>query len=223
MRNSWPHCGRRTGVGRAFVSIEVPGDWETLRSIDCPADTRCRDNLALIAANGYVSLMGYEYHGPYSPGSVTGNDSNLYSDPDEPLLPKFYHGSDDQAVGYLTFRSVPTGKILLGFPAYFVSYGGVEALPGSNGLYQPFDRAHTATYDVGTQGKEPIGLHATAAGNTVRVRPAAAADRRQARCPLRLQRRSEAVDQLRRRGFGCRQGRLCHDPASGRLDDVGDR
>ena len=138
--------------GRAFISIEVPGDWETLRSIDCPADTRCRDNLALIAANGYVSLMGYEYHGPYSPGTVTGNDSNLYSDPDEPLLPKFYHGSDDQAVRYLTFRSVPPGKILLGFPAYFVSYGGVEALPGSNGLYQPFDRSHTATYDMGTQG-----------------------------------------------------------------------
>lgn len=138
--------------GRAFISIEVPGDWETLRSIDCPADTRCRGNLALIAANGYVSLMGYEYHGPYSPGTITGNNSNLYSDPDEPLLPKFYHGSDDQAVRYLTFRSVPADRILLGFPAYFVSYGGVAAPPGSNGLYQPFERSHTAAYDVGTQG-----------------------------------------------------------------------
>ena len=96
--------------------------------------------------------MGYEYHGPYSPGTVTGNDSNLYSDPDEPLLPRFYHGSDNQAVGYLTFRSVPAGKILLGFPAYFVSYGAVAALPGSNGLYQAFDRAHTAAYDVGSKG-----------------------------------------------------------------------
>lgn len=138
--------------GQAFISIEVPGDWETLRSIDCPADMRCRDNLALIAANAYVSLMGYEYHGPYSPGTITGNDSNLYSDPDEPLLPRFYHGSDNQAVEYLTFRSVPAGKILLGFPAYFVSYGAVEALPGSNGLYQTFDRSHTAAYDVGSKG-----------------------------------------------------------------------
>ncbi|HEY6455876.1 MAG TPA: glycoside hydrolase family 18 protein [Steroidobacteraceae bacterium] len=144
---------RRALGGQAFISIEVPGDWETLRSIDCPAATRCRDNLALIAANGYVSLMGYEYHGPYSPATVTGNDSNLYSDPDEPLLPRFYHGSDDQAVRYLTFRSVPSGKILLGFPAYFVSYGAVEALPGSHGLYQPFDRSRTAAYDVGSKGE----------------------------------------------------------------------
>jgi chitinase len=138
--------------GQAFISIEVPGDWETLRSIDCPADMRCRNNLALIAANGYVSLMGYEYHGPYSPGTVTGNDSNLYSDPDEPLLPRFYHASDNQAVGYLTFRSVPTDRILLGFPAYFVSYGGVEAPPGSHGLYQAFERSQTAAYDLGSQG-----------------------------------------------------------------------
>ncbi|HTB69168.1 MAG TPA: glycoside hydrolase family 18 protein [Steroidobacteraceae bacterium] len=137
---------------RAFISVEVPGDWETLRSLDCPADMRCRDNLALIATSAYVSLMGYEYHGPYYPGTITGNDSNLYSDPDEPLLPRFYHGSDNQAVGYLTFRSVPAGKILLGFPAYFVSYGAVAALPGSNGLYQGFDRSHTPVYDVGAKG-----------------------------------------------------------------------
>ncbi|MGH8218027.1 MAG: glycoside hydrolase family 18 protein [Steroidobacteraceae bacterium] len=138
--------------GRAFISIEVPGDWETLRSIDCPLDTHCRGNLGLIAANAYVSLMGYDYHGPDYPGKVTGNDSNLYSDPDEPLLPGFYHGSDNQAIEYLTFRGVPSGRILLGFPAYFVSYGGVEALPGSDGLYEPFDRSHTPTYDLGLRG-----------------------------------------------------------------------
>lgn len=137
---------------RAFVSIEVPGDRETLRSIDCPADTRCRDNLALIAGNAYVSLMGYGYHGPRYPGTITGNDSNLYSDPDEPLSPRFYHASDNEAVDYLTFRSVPADRILLGFPAYFVSYGGVEALQGSGGLYQAFDRSRTVAYDLGFKG-----------------------------------------------------------------------
>jgi chitinase len=135
--------------GQAFISIEVPGDWETLRSIDCPSDSRCKDNLALVATDAYISLMGYGYHGPLYPGTVTGSDSNLYSDPHEPLLAGFYHVSDNQAIEYLTFMGVPADRILLGFPAYFVCYGGVVALPGSHGLYQPFDRVLTKTYDLG--------------------------------------------------------------------------
>jgi chitinase len=135
----------------AFISIEVPGDRETLRSIDCPADTRCRNNLALIAADSYVSLMGYSYHGPDYPGTVTANDSNLYADPDEPLLPRLYHVSDHEAVEYLTYRGVPAEKVLLGVPAYFVSYGGVDAPAGSNGLYQPFDRSQSVAYDLGSK------------------------------------------------------------------------
>lgn len=140
----------RQALGKqAFISIEVPGDWETLRSIDCPSDSRCRDNLARIAADAYISLMGYGYHAPSYPGTVTGNDSNLYGDPHEPLLPGFYHISDNQAVEYLTFMGVPADRILLGFPAFFESYGGVVAPPGSHGLYQPFDRSRTKPYDLG--------------------------------------------------------------------------
>lgn len=139
----------------AFISIEVPGDWETLRSIDCPSNPHCGHNLAVIAADAYISLMGYDYHNPFYPGTVTGNASNLYSDPHEPLLAGFYHSSDSQAVEYLTFMGVPADRILLGFPAYFVSYGGVAALPGSHGLYQPFDRSRTETYDLG--GLKGIG------------------------------------------------------------------
>ncbi len=135
----------------AFLSVEVPGDRETLRSIDCPADTRCGNYLALIAADAYVSLMGYSYHGPDYPGTVTANDSNLYADPDEPLLPRLYHVSDHEAVEYLTYRGVPTEKLLLGVPAYFISYGGVSAPSGSDGLYQPFDRSQTVAYDLGSK------------------------------------------------------------------------
>jgi chitinase len=136
----------------AFISIEVPGDRETLRSIDCPADTRCRNYLALIAADAYVSLMGYSYHAADYPGTLTAHDSNLYSDPDEPLLPRFYHVSDNEAVEYLTYRGVPTEKLLLGVPAYFSAYGGVVAPAGSDGLYQPFDRSQTIAYDLGSKG-----------------------------------------------------------------------
>ena len=143
---------RRALGKQAFISIEVPGDWETLRSIDCPTNKSCTNNLGIIADKAYVSLMGYDFHGPYYPGTVTGNDSNLYTDPDEPLLPNFYHISDNQAIGYLTSNNVPANKIILGFPAYFRAYGGVEASPGSYGLHQPFDKSKTSAYDLGTKG-----------------------------------------------------------------------
>jgi len=143
---------RRALGNQAFISIEVPGDWETLRSIDCPTNNSCNNNLGIIADKAYVSLMGYDFHGPYYPGTVTGNSSNLYTDPDEPLLPDFYHISDNQAIEYLTFNNVPANKIILGFPAYFRDYGGVKASPGSYGLYHPFDKSETPTYDLGTKG-----------------------------------------------------------------------
>ncbi len=135
----------------AFISIEVPGDRETLRSIDCPADTHCRNFLALIAGDAYVSLMGYDYHSPNYPGSVTANHANLYADPDEPLLARLYHVSDNDAVEYLTYRGVPPEKLLLGVPAYFTAYGGVKAPAGSDGLYQPFDPSQTIAFDLGSK------------------------------------------------------------------------
>lgn len=108
---------RRVLGRQAFISIEVPGDWETLRSIDCPSDSRCRDNFARIAADAYISVMGYGYHSPLYPGPVTGNDSNLYGDSHEPLLAGFDHVSDNQAIEYLRFIGVPADRVLLGFPA----------------------------------------------------------------------------------------------------------
>jgi GH18 family chitinase len=141
--------GLRKELGdQAFISIELPGDWETLRSFDCPAGSRCRYSLGAASQDAYVSLMGYDFHGPeYAP--VTGHHANLYSDPDEPLLAGFYHLSDQQAIEYLTFRQVPVRKILLGFPAYFVAYGGVDAAAGTDGQYQPFDKSRSVAYDLG--------------------------------------------------------------------------
>jgi GH18 family chitinase len=133
---------------QAYISIEVPGDWETLRSMDCTSNSTCRNNLERMADNAYVSLMGYDFHGPYYPGGVTGNNSNLYSSPEEPLIPSFYHLSDNQAVEYLAFVGVPVDKIFLGFPAYFVAYGGVETTNSNHGLYVRFLKRETPKYDL---------------------------------------------------------------------------
>ncbi|HTV80008.1 MAG TPA: glycoside hydrolase family 18 protein [Steroidobacteraceae bacterium] len=117
---------------RAFMSLELP----------------CQRNLATVAQSAYLSLMGYDFHGPeYSP--VTAHQANLYSDPEEPFLAGFYHLSDQQSLDYLTFRRVPAQMILLGFPAYFVAYGGVASPAGANGAFQPFDKSRTPVYDLG--------------------------------------------------------------------------
>jgi chitinase len=132
---------------KAFISVEVPGDWETLRSMNCPTNNACKNNLRTIALNAYVTLMGYDFHDPYYPGIVTGNDSNLYSIPNEPLLGGFYHSSDSQAVEYLTYQDVPANRIILGFPAYFVAYGGVDDPSGNHGLFRHFDPSLTPRFD----------------------------------------------------------------------------
>ena len=142
--------GLRHALGPlAFISIEVPGDWESIRSIDCPAGAPCLRNLTAIAAAAYVSVMGYDFHHPEYPGGVTANDSSLYPDADEPLLPRFYHASDSQSVQYLTSRGVPAEKVLLGFPAYFVFYSAVHGTVANGGLYQPYDHTVTQMFDLG--------------------------------------------------------------------------
>jgi hypothetical protein len=83
----------RSALGpAAFLSIELPTDWETLRSIECRGTRGCSDNLAALARVAYLSLMGYAVHVPSYPGpAITANDSNLFSDPSEPLLAGFDH------------------------------------------------------------------------------------------------------------------------------------
>lgn len=140
---------RRELGNRAFISVEMPGDYETLHSMDCSADNVCHDNLRMIARNAYVSLMGYEFHNPAYPPYITGNSSNLYTDPHAPSSPGFYRISDDQAVGNLIVSGVPARKIILGFPAYFHIYGDVHGHSDGFGLYQPSDPKQTPVLEFG--------------------------------------------------------------------------
>ncbi len=140
----------RSALGpTAFISVEVPADWETLRSIECGGTLSCHDNLAAISRQAYLSLMGYAWHSPLYPGPpLTANDSNLLSDPASPLAAGFYHVSDVQAVDFLTFRGVPARRILLGFPALLKAYGGVAQGGAAYGLYQAFNPGKTRRYDL---------------------------------------------------------------------------
>lgn len=133
----------RSALGpAAFLSIELPPDWETLRSIDCSRRNVCAHNLAALAHVAYLSLMGYAVHFPSYPGpALTANDSSLVSDPREPLRAGFDHVSDIQAIDYLTFQGVPPDRILLGFPAITTTYRGVTSPGAQFGLYRPFARS----------------------------------------------------------------------------------
>jgi len=152
----------RSALGpAAFLSIELPTDWETLRSIDCSRRNVCAHNLAALAHVAYLSLMGYANHFPTYPGpALTANDSNLFSDPHEPLRAGFDHVSDVQAIDYLTFMGVPPDRILLGFPAITTTYHGVTRPGAQFGLYEPFDPSPTALRNsVGAYSDVPSVLN----------------------------------------------------------------
>lgn len=144
----------------AFISIELPTDWETLRSIDCTGANVCVGNLDDLARVAYLALMAYAVHMPSYPGpAITANDSSLFSDPTEPLDPGFDHISDVQAIDYLTFLGVPANRLLLGFPAFTVTYAGVTHAGRRHGLYQPFVRSLTG-HGVGSYRNVPNLLKA---------------------------------------------------------------
>lgn len=136
----------RSQLGKSdYISIELPGDNETINSIG-------RKNLDKISKNAYISLMGYEFHSAFYQPYITGNNANLYSDAGEPNTNHFYHISDDQAVKHLTYLGVPSNKIILGFPAYFHAYGGVQSK--QHGLYQSFNPTMTPVFD----GRKSVGF-----------------------------------------------------------------
>lgn len=123
-----------------FISITAPSDFETLHSIG-------RSNWKKIIKNiNFVSLMAYDFHTAFYSPHYTGYNSNLYADPNEPELSGYYHSSVDQSIKYLTFLGIPTEKIMLGFPSYGLSYGGV--ISEHHGLFQSFDPKLTPIFDA---------------------------------------------------------------------------
>lgn len=91
--------------------------------------------------SSYVSDMCYDFHTPFFSPYFTGYNSNLYSDPNEPLLSGYPHVSCDQSIKQLTFLGVPAQKIILGYPSYAIMYGGVKNK--NHGLFQLFDPKKT--------------------------------------------------------------------------------
>ena len=147
---------RRALGPTAFLSIELPTDWETLQSIDCRGIGECDHAVTALARVAYLSLMGYAVHAPsYWGPAVTANDSNLFSDPNEPLLAGFDHVSDVQAIDYLTFLGVPPNRLLLGFPAFTERYAGVNHPGTRHGLFQPFRRSNRRNQAGGTYRDVP--------------------------------------------------------------------
>lgn len=101
-----------------------------------------RESWKIIAEkSSYVSDMCYDFHTPFFSPYITGYNSNLYSDPNEPMLSGYVHISCDQSIKQLTFLGVPAQKIILGYPSYAIIYGGVNNK--NHGLFQSFARGKT--------------------------------------------------------------------------------
>lgn len=122
-------------------------------TIDMEPDQQIKESYwGVISANvNYISDMCYDFHSSYYFPHVTGYNSNLYSDPNEPMIKSYYHISCDQSIHYLTFLGVPPQKIILGFPSYGLAYGGVSQK--NNGLFQSYDLTKTPTFDKNIKPK----------------------------------------------------------------------
>lgn len=127
----------------ALISMAVPADTGTLDSI-------AAKNWREIARNvNFISVMCYDFHMPSAKSQYTGYNSNLYPDPNEP--DNFYHINCDQSIKHLISLDVPADKIVLGYPSYAISYGGVAVT--NHGLFQSFDFEATPTFDEKGTGR----------------------------------------------------------------------
>ena len=122
-------------------------------TIDMEPDQQIKQSYwKIISSNvNYISDMCYNFHSPYFSPHITGYNSNLYSDVNEPMIKNYYHISCDQSIHYLTFLGVPPQKIILGFPSYGLAYGGVSE--NNNGLFQSYDPKKTPTFNTGIKPK----------------------------------------------------------------------
>lgn len=136
----------RAKLGKgAIISMTSDPDTETIRSIG-------RKNWAAITNDiNFLSVMRYDFHTSSYEPYYTGYNSNLFSDPNEPNIANYYHISCDQSIKYLTYLGIPAQKIVLGFPSYGLTYGGVAAK--NYGLFQPFNPKLTPTFDEKGAGR----------------------------------------------------------------------
>ena len=105
-----------------------------------------RENWRVIANNAdFISIMCYDLTSPFSQPAFTELASNLYLVPQAPQSSQNRHLSCDQSIHYLATLDVPTKKIVLGIPAYAISYGGVGF--ENNGLFQPSVPDKTPIFD----------------------------------------------------------------------------
>jgi chitinase len=122
-----------------LISVPTIIDQETLLSMG-------GDNWKKIAKNAdFISMMCFDLISPFNGRAYTGIASNLYLVPNASKQWTNAHVSCDQSIHYLITLGVPAAKILLGIPAYAISYGGVDA--NNNGLFQSSVPAQTPMLD----------------------------------------------------------------------------
>ncbi|MDP3558945.1 MAG: glycoside hydrolase family 18 protein [Legionellaceae bacterium] len=124
---------------KAIISITTIIDPETLRSVG-------KDNWRLIAKNtNFISMMCFDLTSSFYKPAYTELASNLYLIPHAPNTLHNANLSCDESINIMSTFKVPNEKMLLGLPAYGVSFGGVGS--ENNGLFQAADPALTPIFD----------------------------------------------------------------------------
>ena len=138
-------------TGQTYLLTAATSASEVISSyIDLPA---------VIPYMDYISLMTYDFHGPWE--TTTNLHSPLYGNPADPTYSS--HFWSDNAVNTYLSRGVPSNKLLMGVPFYGKGWAGVPPGPNGDGLYQTAgSNPPRGKYENGTDDyKEMIAREAT--------------------------------------------------------------
>ena len=112
-------------------------------------DGGAKHNWQAIAKDvNYINIMGYDMHGSFDNPQITGLQSGLYFDANEPTDPSYPHFNSDIAVKAYLAAGIPAEKLVLGIPSYARAASGVPA--ANNGLFQRFTSSPSG--DLGAPG-----------------------------------------------------------------------
>lgn len=105
-----------------------------------------KDNWKKMAnVTNFIGMMDYDFHGMWDNPPVTGLQSNLFNDPNDPNKNNF---SVVKALDALIAAGVPRSKLVLGIPSYGRVVGGVTSSV-NDGLYQTFNPNLSVQEDLG--------------------------------------------------------------------------
>jgi len=125
---------------------------DLLLTVASPAGENRLDDMELDEIHyflDWISVMNYNYHGPWDTSGPTNHMSPLYGSPEDPSAGRIRNNYTDYTIKKYIKAGVPLDKINIGVPFYGRGWDGVK--DNNNGLYQKAAGPAPGTYSDGVE------------------------------------------------------------------------